>query len=434
MKRQKPKPAAFMSYASSDDKYGHVTRFCEHLSHEVGACIGEDFLIFQDRKNILWGQNGEARIKESLDEVTFLIPIITPRFFNSSACRRELQRFLEREEKLKRDDLILPVYFINCPLLNDEEKRAENELAQVIDARQRADWRELRFKPFNSQEVLEALAELAVQIHKALERVQTPLKPVVSESAGGTPVLLPQDIGSATESREPARGPASKIKTPIHVVDQMGRGDHTTITEAIEAANPGDRILVRPGLYQEGLVIDKPGLEIIGDGNLDDVVVQAADIHTLLFETTMGKVANLTLRQSGFWFGVDVAQGRLELDECDITSQGLACVGIHDGADPRLRRNRIHGGKRSGIFVYKNGQGVLEDNDIFGNAEAGVVIGEGCNSTLRRNRINENGWAVWVYDGGGGTIEDNDLSDNARGAWDISDDSEPNLRRARNKE
>ena len=44
----------------------------------------------------------------------------------------------------------------------------------------------------------------------------------------------------------------------------MSRGDHITIAEAIQAANPGDRILVRPGLYQEGLVLDKP-LEIIGE-------------------------------------------------------------------------------------------------------------------------------------------------------------------------
>jgi F-box protein 11 len=266
----------------------------------------------------------------------------------------------------------------------------------------------------------------------------------------------------------------------------MHRGDHATITEAIEAANPGDRILVRPGLYREGVVIDKPGIEIIGDGDLDDVVVEAAGINTLLFKTTMGRVTNLTLRQmgGGNWYGVDIAQGRLELEDCDITSQSSACVAIHGGADPRLRRNRIHDGKHISVFVYDNGQGVLEDNDIFsniggvvitsggnptlrrnrirdskqgvlvgcdglgcdgrgvvledndifGNAHSGVEI-IGCNPTLHRNRINKNGyWAVWVTNGGGGTIEDNDLSSNALGAWYVSADSEPNLKRARNKE
>ena len=446
MKGRKPKPAAFMSYARLDDKYGRLTEFRERLSDEVGACIGEDFLIFQDREDIQWGQNGEARIKESLDEVTFLIPIITPRFFNSPACRRELQRFLEREEKLKRDDLILPVYFIDCPLLNDEEKRAGDELAQAIVDHQYADWRELRFEPFTSLQVGKTLEKLAFQIRDARDRLQASEKREAPEPDAGVtrrisedvPVPLPPDIESMIESTEHIPRPTAKTEPPTRVVDQMGRGDHTTITEAIEAADPGDRILVRPGLYPEGLVIDKSGLEIIGDGNLDDVVVQAVGMNTLLFKTTMGRVTNLTLQQmgGGDWYGVDIAQGRLELEGCDITSQSRACVAIHDGADPRLRRNHIHNSQRvDGVFVYENGQGVLEDNDIFGNAHCGVAIATGGSPTLRRNSINKNGlWAVLVASGGGGTIEDNDLRGNDIGAWNISADNEPNLRRARNKE
>jgi len=442
-------------------------------------------LIFQDRKDIQWGQNWKKRIEESLDEVTFLIPIITPSFFNSSACRDELQRFLERENELKRDDLVLPIYYVDCPLLNDEEKRAGDELAQAIVDHQYADWRDMRFEPFASPQVGKTLAKLAVQIRDALERVQISPRPdadITRRPAEDMSVSLPQEIESMSEIGKATKGPSAKTEPPIRVVDQMHRGDHATITEAIEAANPGDRILVRPGLYPEGLVIDKPGLEIIGDGNLDDVVVQAAGMDTLLFKTTMGKVANLTLRQmgGGDWDGVDIAQGRLELEECDITSQGRAGVIIHGGADPRLCRNRIHDGKGLGVFVYDNGQGVLEDNDIsgnaitgvaieqggnsmlrrnrihgskvgasawndgrgtledndiFGNALYGVAILEGGNPTLRGNRINKNGYsAVWVHDGGGGTIEDNDLRGNTGGAWDVSADSEPNLKRARNKE
>ena len=461
-----------MSYARlDDDRFRRLTQFREDLSAEVQRQIGEEFPIFQDSKDIQWGQNGEARIKESLDEVTFLIPIITPRFFNSPDCRDELERFLEREKELERDDLVLPVYYIDCPLMNEAEKRAGNELAQAILKHQYADWRKLRFKPFDSQEVLEALAERAVQIRDAWKRVQAPGKSEVSESSAGIarrpdeevsiyrnyyyralPAIdwgnpcpaeaisvHPQlDIESVSEMGETARGPAAKTEPPIRVVDQMGRGDHITITEAIEAANPGDRILVRPGLYQEGLVIDKPGLEIIGDGNLDGVMVQATGETALLFKTTMGRVTNLTLQQMGGgrnWYGVDIAQGRLELEECNITSQSDACVVIHGGADPLLRRNHIHDGKKSGVFVYDNGQGVLEDNDIFGNSLSGMFITEGGNPTLRHNRINKNGyWAVWVYNGGGGTIEDNDLRDNAKGAWNISPDSDPNLIRSRNKE
>ena len=441
MKRQKPKPAAFMSYVHSDDNRGRLTEFRERLGDEVRVQIGEEFLIFQDRKDIQWGENWKKRIDESLDEVTFLTPIITPSFFKSHACRDELQRFLAREKELKRDDIVLPVYYVDCPLLNDEEKRAGDELAQAIFAHQYADWRDLRFEPFTSPQVGKTLARLAVQIRDALERVQAsekgeapePDADVTRRPVEAVSVSLPQDVESVIERGELARQPSAKTEPPIRVVDPMHRGDHVTITEAIEAANPGDRILVRPGLYHEGLVIEKP-LEIIGDGDSGDVVIQAEGKHALLFRTTMGRVVNLTLWQmgGGDWYGVNIVQGRLELEGCDIASQSLACVAIHSGADPRLRRNRIHDGKAGGVFVYENGQGVLEDNEIFENAFAGVEIKEGGNPTLRRNRIHDGkAGGVFVWDDGQGVLEDNEIFGNAYSGVEIAEDGNPTLRRNR---
>jgi TIR domain-containing protein len=148
-------PAAFMSYVHLDDAHeeGRLTEFRRRLSGEVRMLTGEDFHIFQDRKDIVWGQQWQHRIDESIDSVTFLIPIITPRFFKSMACRAELERFLDREAKLRRGDLILPVYYLNCPILDIEAKRETDPLARVIAARQFADWRDLRFEPFTSPQV-----------------------------------------------------------------------------------------------------------------------------------------------------------------------------------------------------------------------------------------------------------------------------------------
>ena len=204
------------------------------------------------------------------------------------------------------------------------------------------------------------------------------------------------------------RGPGdAKTEPPTHVVDAFQRGDFATVGAAIKAAKPGDRILVRPGLYEEGLVVDKP-LEILGDGPVADIEIRARGADALLFQASIGRVANLTLRQAGGkgdWYGVDITQGRLDLEGCDISSQSLACVAIRDGADPRLRRNQIHDGKAAGVFVYDSGLGTLEDNDITGNALSGVEIKTGGNPTLRRNQIHDGkaaasssmttGWARW---------------------------------------
>ena len=446
-------PVAFFSYVRLVDQHegGRLTELRERLSREVEVQTGEPFPVFQDRNDIQWGQQWQERIDDSLDAVTFLIPIITPSFFVSPACRDELEKFLEREEALEKNDLILPIYYIDCPVLNDEDKRKADPLAVVIAARQYFDWRDLRFDPMTSPQVGKKLAEMAVQIRDALERTAPRRKAAEPRAPSGrgkrgkekTSRTRDDSVGATgsaetssqaeTDREKMRRGPVSKSAPPTHVVDPMARGDFTTISDALAGANPGDRILVRPGLYEEGLVIDKP-IEIIGDGEVDEIVVRASGSNCILFEASMGRIANLTLQQAGGgkWYGVDIARGRLELEDCDITSRSMACVAIHDGADPRLRRNRIHDGKSGGVFVYEKGRGTLEDNDIFGNALAGVEIKQGGDPTLRRNRIHDGkSGGVYVYEEGQGTLEDNDIFGNALVGVDIKEGGNPTLRRNR---
>ena len=227
--------------------------------------------------------------------------------------------------------------------------------------------------------------------------------------------------------------PAGRNEPPTLSVDPWGHGDHTTIGAAIKAARPGTRILVRSGLYEEGLVIDKP-LEIIGQGSLEDVIVRARGRNAVRFRANIGRVSNLTLEQAGGgeFYGVDIAQGRLELEDCDITSATLVVVAVRGGADPRLRRNLIHDGQQSGIYVYEQGLGTFEDNDIFANGYAEIQVSEGGNPTFRRNRIHDGQkGGIYVYKQGLGTFEDNDIFANRLSGISVSEGGNPTVRRNR---
>lgn len=425
------KPIAFMSYVRLDDQHenGRLTQFRERLSGEVRMQTGEEFEIFQDRNDIQWGQRWKERIEDTLDAITFLIPVITPGFFKSPACRAEFERFLRRERRLRRNDLILPVYYVECSILSSKAKRRQDSVAANVASRQCADWRDLRFEPFASPEVGKQLAKIARQVAEALERRQPSsrcrVKRKKRRAPGGPRAEAAQNSADA-ETFEP------KTEVPTLVVDALHRGDHSTLTDALEAAKPGTKILVRPGVYREGVEINKP-VEIVGDGERLDIVFEALDENVILFRSSMGRVANLTLRQiGGEKFCVNLAQGRLELEDCDISSRGKACVGIHDGADPRLRRNSIHDGNQGGVFVYANGRGTLEDNEIFGNLMAGVEIKDGGDPTLRRNRVHDghaNG--ILVGTGGRGVLEENEVFGNVRAGIAIKEGGHPTLRRNR---
>ncbi len=56
------------------------------------------------------------------------------------------------------------------------------------------------------------------------------------------------------------------------VVDKSCGGDYKDITSAIKAAKKGDIIYLRNGIYNEKLVIDKPGMTIIGEDSKNTVI------------------------------------------------------------------------------------------------------------------------------------------------------------------
>jgi formylglycine-generating enzyme required for sulfatase activity len=199
-------PDALMSYARFDDENdgAYLTDLRERLSREVRAYTGRPFHIFQDTKDIPWGQPFAQRIDTALATITFFIPILTPSFFQSEFCCSELQKFLAREAALGRSDLVLPVYYISVPALEDLSRRVNDPLAQTIAARQRMDWRELRFEGFDSPQVRRMLAKMAGQIAAAREEL----------SASTTLPEAPPPAKSATPA-DPAAAPTQQAPPAV---------------------------------------------------------------------------------------------------------------------------------------------------------------------------------------------------------------------------
>ena len=167
-----PPPAGFLSYARSDDDHdgGYLTSFRRALEGELRAQTGEQITVFQDREDVLWGEVWRERINAGIDSATILIPIITPSFFVSAACRKELERFLEREKSLGRSDLIFPLYYIRTPLIQDPARRVGDKLAQIIASREYRDWTDNRFEAIDALPVRRQIAELAGEMVAAFQR------------------------------------------------------------------------------------------------------------------------------------------------------------------------------------------------------------------------------------------------------------------------
>ncbi len=162
-------PDAFLSYTRFDDRHerGKISEFRARLADAVRAVTGDPFEIFQDVDDIAVGERWSGKLDGAIGQVPLFIPILTPGYFRSPACRDELAKFLVAEKAKECDDLILPIYYIECEVLKDPVLRAAYSLAEEIHQRQRYDWRSLRHNSFNTKVVKTALERLARDVAKA---------------------------------------------------------------------------------------------------------------------------------------------------------------------------------------------------------------------------------------------------------------------------
>ena len=365
---------AFLCYDRHDDRDRSVSGFREALTAALTRTTSSPVEIFQDRVNIRWGEQWRDRIREALDETPLLVPIVTPNFLQSDECRDELEYFLEGEDRRRRWDLILPVYFYPIRKIDDREPIAGDYLVAELRRRQWRDWIELRAESPDSASRLSYLSRLAADLLDAV-------------------------------------GQKADAPTELRVgVDEP----YTTIASALDAARPWDRVVLTEGIYREALAINRP-VEIVGLGDSRKIVIESDSDNVMTVQADQGRIANVTVRHVGACCSaIKITNGRLVIERCDVTSSGLSCISIQGGAWPSIHHNRIHGGNQEGIYIGEGASGLIEDNEIFENNFAGIAIRVDASPKVRRNRI-RNGVreGIYVGDHGRGLIDGNIVRENA---------------------
>jgi hypothetical protein len=136
--------AAFWSYAHRDDENddGAVLRLSDLLRKQYELATGEPLEIFIDTM-IEWGEEWKRRIDSELSETTFFIPVLTPAYFASPECRRELVTFASQAEALGVIELVCPILYSKVEDLSEDSADAAKALAAKS---QYEDWTELRLE------------------------------------------------------------------------------------------------------------------------------------------------------------------------------------------------------------------------------------------------------------------------------------------------
>lgn len=178
----------------------------------------------------------------------------------------------------------------------------------------------------------------------------------VAALAAATILLVVLMTGAVVAGAAYLAGPATIV------VAQDGSGDFETITDALAAAEDGDTVLVKPGTYEESVLIDKD-ITLKGDGAEGEVVLQfdvtAPDVpsfmtygpvpYGILLEDSSATVSDLTILGPVVGMGIAAVAGAPTIErvvvelEAQYVGSPHTFIGLANQSGATIRDSRGDG-------------------------------------------------------------------------------------------
>jgi Holliday junction resolvasome RuvABC ATP-dependent DNA helicase subunit len=185
----------------------------------------------------------------------------------------------------------------------------------------------------------------------------------------------------------------------VLVVGQSAGAPFASITAALAQAGPGATISVRPGRYEENLVISQTvRLEADTQGGTGTVEILAQQGSTLVVDAAGVQLRGFVLSCADEAVpAVDVLQGEAALDDCRIVGASWAAMLARGTGSLALHGCQVTSSAGAGIVVASQGPNTIESTVISDTASSGVVVVDGGLVELRRvtaTRLQGNGICV----------------------------------------
>lgn len=181
----------FWSYAHADDDAdgGRIAALARDLITQYEMLTGDSIDLFLDRDSLEWGNVWRDKVDGSLGSVAFFVPVLTPRYFKRTECRRELRTFVTQAERLGLGALVMPLDYVDFPGLHDDP--SSDDLIELVKKYHWAPWTDLRFAARDSEEYRRGVAALAQRLVTANAEV--------TAAVTAAPIVVP-DVDEADGS------------------------------------------------------------------------------------------------------------------------------------------------------------------------------------------------------------------------------------------
>jgi parallel beta-helix repeat protein len=150
-------------------------------------------------------------------------------------------------------------------------------------------------------------------------------------------------------------------------------GPGESIQAALDAAQPGSQILLQPGLYEQAVTINKPGIKLVGD--------QSDPEAEVILQNPGGVENGITVTDEGD--GVEITG----LTVRNFEENGVLLVGV-DGF--LLSHITADNDGEYGLFPVRSANGVITNCGANGHEDTGIYVGLSENITVQASTASDN--------------------------------------------
>ena len=173
-------------------------------------------------------------------------------------------------------------------------------------------------------------------------------------------------------------------------------GGSSPIQNAVNSAKAGDTIILKPGIYNESVKINKSSIIIRSEsGNPDNTEVKSKSASANAFS-----LINVSYTQvNGLKFS-------------GAKNAGYSGISLSNCNSCKIQNNKLVGNSRGLYLVYSKKCTVL--NNIATNGDTyGIVLANTHNSTISGNQAHNNARGLYIGSSDGNIISGNNVSDNS---------------------
>lgn len=171
--------------------------------------------------------------------------------------------------------------------------------------------------------------------------------------------------------------PSNPLGGNTLIVDREQSGCFRLPSEAIAEAGEHDQIVIRPGTYEDRVVITDRPIYLLGDGRDHVTIFNRRSGPCYLQRVSGGHISGITFRYVGSdqHSPLNILDSLCTISHCRLTEGILSGVVIYGPqCRPTLKDNDVCRNRESGIFSFAGAQPYVRDNHCFENHHFGIAV------------------------------------------------------------